>query len=987
MTAVQEHAPGKDPAEALADVRFAWRGTTARFALLLALFLASSAGMLDGLLSDARDLRIYAPKDGSFGCMLAAGVDPAAGNLPNFLANLRAGSAYDACLARYAWNPPGWLPYASMALMAGAAAALYWLVPAWKGRRGKSVTVAGDDPLARELAGLAAEAGLARVPVFAIDPAAATTGAVAFGRARRHTVRLDGGLIACRHREPDRFRAVVLHELAHVRNGDVGITYATVAVWRVYLSGVLLPGVIGQTWSLFSAQVLGHGQIMGVGARSATYSGDEVVIIRDVLLSVFTLVLVYLMRADILRHREISADVTAARWGAAASGWKHGDKPGATSRGARRMVASFAELWRTHPDWDLRRDSLADPAALFEVSSLQMFLAGAAAWVAASTLQDAISAFAPGAAWPGVTAVPWLLPGGLIAATVTVALWPTAARSSVGIPGQPGTAGPPALRAGLWLGAGLLAGLLLDVKTGGGQWLPGQPAFLLALPVLALIATRWTAEHARLALRNWRSVRVPVLTGLAVTWLLFGLGIGWWQNQGLLLDAGYPLATAADVTAFNPAPILAGHLGVLTAFTAVDASILPSWNELLFIIAGAALWLVPLLTLTWPAGRDGLRPAPRPPRLRFTVCTGVAGGACCWAVAIAGIFILRSWHVPFSERFGSYVILFIGWLAVAVASGMAAAACAGRALSRDYWLTAGLSAAGIASLLGFGGAYLLTAADGCTGPLTAIAHSCAWRPSNGWQAAQWLPPLAWGLAIYAAAALALLTAGIAAVGARLGRSFRPATSKPQPPACPPVPVPRGHPARAAARAGAVVLSGACAAALIVAVHGFVSTAPATTPTAAQSAAQDPQPAYPAPPALRRVQVDAWFIYGGISALGDLEIDTGKALLAIGKAEKADRSRDPARVPLTAPVKHACAVLAGQIRQADNYFPVPDPPLQGQWQSLLTRVAAASRDCLQAFAQRKPTLVVIAANELDGTPFEPLWNRLDSVAGLSAPAKS
>jgi len=31
------------------------------------------------------------------------------------------------------------------------------------------------------------------------------------------------------------FRAVVLHELAHVRNRDIDITYATVAIWRIHL--------------------------------------------------------------------------------------------------------------------------------------------------------------------------------------------------------------------------------------------------------------------------------------------------------------------------------------------------------------------------------------------------------------------------------------------------------------------------------------------------------------------------------------------------------------------------------------------------------------------------------------------------------------------------------------------------------------------------------------------------------------------------------
>lgn len=70
-------------------------------------------------------------------------------------------------------------------------------------------------------------------------------------------------------------------------------------------------------------------------------------------------------------------------------------------------------------------------------------------------------------------------------------------------------------------------------------------------------------------------------------------------------------------------------------------------------------------------------------------------------------------------------------MVAAVVSGAAAAPWSGQALSRGYWLTAGPSAAGAASLLGFGGVYLLTATDGCTWLLTVAADNCAWRPTNG----------------------------------------------------------------------------------------------------------------------------------------------------------------------------------------------------------------------------------------------------------------
>jgi hypothetical protein len=58
------------------------------------------------------------------------------------------------------------------------------------------------------------------------------------GRAR---IALAAGLLQSRSAHPDRFNATVLHELAHLRARDVGLTYATVALWRVFAVAVLLP--------------------------------------------------------------------------------------------------------------------------------------------------------------------------------------------------------------------------------------------------------------------------------------------------------------------------------------------------------------------------------------------------------------------------------------------------------------------------------------------------------------------------------------------------------------------------------------------------------------------------------------------------------------------------------------------------------------------------------------------------------------------------
>ncbi|WP_157419868.1 hypothetical protein [Actinomadura kijaniata] len=114
---------------------------------------------------------------------------------------------------------------------------------------------------AGEAVGRAGRAGLLRMPEVVLDASADTRGAVTFRRARRHTVCLDAGLVkTLRTGSPGgapafwgadpsfrwewdvvggrgaggredvlgaaRFDAVVLHEFAHVRNGDVTLFYA-----------------------------------------------------------------------------------------------------------------------------------------------------------------------------------------------------------------------------------------------------------------------------------------------------------------------------------------------------------------------------------------------------------------------------------------------------------------------------------------------------------------------------------------------------------------------------------------------------------------------------------------------------------------------------------------------------------------------------------------------------------------------------------------
>ena len=168
--------------------------------------------------------------------------------------------------------------------------------------------------------------------------------AVVFGRPGRYTVRLDLGPVKLFHQDRSAFEASLLHEFAHIRNRDVDITYLTVALWRVSLVGVLTPFVAVNGWKLIT-------------------SDPAPDLARNLLLAAFMVVLMYLTTADVLRSREIHADLDAVAQGADATYWtRHQER-----RPVRRKALA---LLRTHPDWEARVAALADSFAPVAVGAL-----------------------------------------------------------------------------------------------------------------------------------------------------------------------------------------------------------------------------------------------------------------------------------------------------------------------------------------------------------------------------------------------------------------------------------------------------------------------------------------------------------------------------------------------------------------------------------------------------------------------------------------
>lgn len=930
-TATDQLTPARADKQALIGA------TTVRFLLLLFLLLVTSLSMVSELTKTISIPGIYEHHDISAGCELAAGEDPSsAAAAPLLRAATSYWRAYRACLAHYGWSPPWWAPLALTAGLAVAVMFLCWEIPAWKGRARRVTPVAGIEGAAGLEAGLAdivAAAGLAGTPRFVIDPAARTASAIVFGRSRPYTVCLHGGLVARRSADPAGFRAVILHELAHIKNRDVGITYATVAAWRVFLVAVLLPYTVNTTTGLLTAPT-GQLAIFTPVARP--------IFVREALLSALLVALVYLVRADILRTREARADIDAVRWGAEPSGWHPGPRDGRRRGPTGRALAAFAGLWRTHPTWERRRAALAGPPTALGPAGLQMFLTGASAAI----LNDRLSGFLGGIVPvdPG-NQIAALLTAAVVATIVGVEQWRGARQSLLA-----GRTPRPGLIPGSWLGAGLVFGEYLVFSTVGSRALPPYPEVLLVLVLIAVLVTGLAAELAELwsRPRPGRGELLGLLLTLASAWLVFSYWLGWYQISGVLIGNGsllVPGSFVSTITRGAPAAAVAAQHGVLVAFSAV-LLIVHSGSGGLLLAAGTALCLVPLLAVARRPGRVTAY------RLGTVTVAAVAGAVVCLAAAVAVTAYLHSQRTP-SGAVGYYS--YVWWLGVALVAGMVTAAAVAAARARRCGMATGLAAAGITSLAGFAEIFLLVGTEGCVGPLTTAPVSCGWHPYPAWLLVTPLVPIALGLGTLVAGAAALL----AGAGARVVRARAPASASRWRPAGS-----RGW--HAARWTGAALI---CAAAVGVAMTGWVVDYLDQGPAAAgQQAPADQQaqasPSGPATPALAREQAAAWVYFGG----RDLILGIGAVPHFSSAVDQFAAALQTHQAPVAfhtaaAPLASVCAAVGSDVSRARGYFPVPIPAQQAQWAGVLAGARQASSDCERALSQESVPQLQRALNEM------------------------
>ncbi|MGW4161218.1 M48 family metalloprotease [Streptomyces sp. NPDC004788] len=589
-----------------------------------------------------------------------------------------------------------------LALFWAAVLALYWVRPALRVRRRglRPFPVAALPGTARELDRLRELSGVREPVGFLVDLLDPGVTGLAFGRRGRRHIVLGRGLLRLYERDPVAFRAIVLHELAHLRNRDVDIAFVTDAAWFVYLRGLLVPALLtpltpwlnpaGSGPLLFYLLSAGHLLLVGM--------------------------VVPLARKSVLRSRELHADARAALVPGGAEGLRAvltaaaAARPPQEARPSRRRrrrkpeppapptepaprLTSPAEpapppaepapppagatdrpvepapppappvepapppagatdpedVFANHPGPRARLRALDDPGLLFGFSPGSALAFGVAAGFAYEPVIGLTSEI-PGVDRYGAVA---LLPLALVlGAGLALAIWRAELAAFL-----TGGRWRQADMAGRFLGLGLALGSAGDdyyaLTTGSVIAISPWTLLLsqLTLGIGGYLAVRWIAGTARSWVPVAMAVRRPgaVLAGLVgctvllvAVWFAYLLQLGGWSE---VLGWNGPVAGLPDGLRFPVAAVLALLPPSSAAMTALLAAV-----ALVPMLGGLAARRAATGGTVHP-GRWLLDPVPprwRPPEpepgpgtaLRAAAWVGGGGAVLCWAVHVLSALFL-----------------------------------------------------------------------------------------------------------------------------------------------------------------------------------------------------------------------------------------------------------------------------------------------------------------------------------------------------------
>lgn len=487
-------------------------------------------------------------------------------------------------------------------------------------------------------------AGLSRAPVFLWHPLHSGAGAVAFGHVGRNYVALSGGLVAQFYSDKPAFRAIVLHELAHVRNADLSKTNFTVALWQAFLAAALLPFALSLLFQIRQ----GPGFVANLMFRVLTLG-----------------VLVYLMRNAVLRARERYADVRASVW----------DGVGGA---LRRVLSSLPEqiesplrnVLRVHPSPVERRLSVDAPDSLFRMGFWDALAAGVATTIVASNVELLLYYLTGNTEFELI--VPALILAPLAIAVVGLGAW----RATFAALAQ-GKSQPALGRLGLGLGLGCIAGQILSLEGYIEASVYGSSkavfGFYVTLSILLLAISFFLVDWISAGASTWmdaavssRSPRAFYSIGLIIASAVFALS---------LRDLFSLHSLGAGVSG------LRGFLSLMSALGSYFVNVLAL--SPVTLAALTSLWAFPLAASFWRGklASDGQRNwaflEPSSQRLKLpslsTLNLGLAlriavfGGLLFWVLLLVLWAGWRLWLSPAARHTGQMIVAF-AFLQVATAA-------------------------------------------------------------------------------------------------------------------------------------------------------------------------------------------------------------------------------------------------------------------------------------------------------------------------------
>lgn len=244
-------------------------------------------------------------------------------------------------------------PFTLLLLFLGIARFIFRTHPNRIKRRYRHDLLPPDKPpmpgLEQTVADLAAHVGVLPPPTLLIHKLANPEypDGQAFGLRHHYQIRLRAQLLFLQKRP--QFRAMILHELGHIVNDDIGRTYFASALWVTFSVILLLMG----------------GVVTAVLLLSPTEIGVTISLWGLLGRILFTLLLAQGVWRSLLQIREFYADWRVASWGeeAALRQWL---------RTAAQRPTVRRTWWRWfmtfHPANAEREESLADPLKLFRIT-------------------------------------------------------------------------------------------------------------------------------------------------------------------------------------------------------------------------------------------------------------------------------------------------------------------------------------------------------------------------------------------------------------------------------------------------------------------------------------------------------------------------------------------------------------------------------------------------------------------------------------------